>query len=334
MGLCQLETQQHAKNIRIFRREGSELLITQNDHKFTQNQVQLGSNLGNDPRDTRRPGGWDGRVDVRFTVHDRGKISADSVKLLVAPILTYHHSQLVQQIFTTAGNDTSNFFQTKFVSAIEASLAEMDVNYPLFKFNASDDIWAQDFFEPGYTSMPGPSGPVALQVMIRSSQDDRVAGRQVFEYLRGSGTGAVQDRGGSRDEINSMGNLETIPPHNFNGKNYPAGRIVLGTHGAQKPYILEYMLAQEIQDPLLLDTNWLAVGYVDEILQFLPANNSLGWVMLVPDPQAGLAILRKTQSAGYGNIRAFLRQNDTEGNPSDLFGILLGPSWGTKLHDR
>ncbi|EDN06820.1 predicted protein [Histoplasma mississippiense (nom. inval.)] len=163
----------------------------------------------------------------------------------------------------------------------------MDVNYPLFEFNASDDLWAQDFFEPGYTSMPGPSGPVTLQVMIRSAQGDRVAGRQVFEYLRGSGTGAVQDRAGSRDEINSMGNLETIPPHNFNGKNYPAGRIVLGTHGAQKPYILKYMLAQEIQDPLLFDTNWLAVGHVDEMLQFLPANNSLGWAMLVPDPQAG-----------------------------------------------
>lgn len=312
------------KNVRIFRREGSEWLITQNDHKFTQNQLQLGLNLGIDARDTRRPGGWDGRVNVHFTVHDRGKISADSVKLRVAPILTYHHSQSVQQIFATAGNDTSNFFQRKFVSALEASLAEMDVNYPLFKFNASDDIWAQDFFEPGYTSMPGPSGPVTLQVMIRSAQDDRVAGRQVFEYLRGSGTGAVQDRGGSRDEINSMGNLETIPPHNFNGKNYTAGRIVLGTHGARKPYILKYMLAQEIQDPLLLDTNWLAVGHVDEMLQFLPANNSLGWAMLVPDPQAGLAILRKTQSAGYGNIRAFSRQNDTEGNPSDLFGIPWG----------
>ncbi|QSS60755.1 arginine deiminase type-4 [Histoplasma capsulatum] len=285
------------KNVRIFRREGSEWFITQNDYKFTQNQLQLGLNLGIDARDTRRPGGWGGRINVRFTVHDRGKISADSVKLRVAPILTYHHSQSVQQIFTTAGNDTSNFFQSKFVSTLEASLAEMDVNYPLFEFNASDDLWAQDFFEPGYTSMPGPSGPVTLQVMIRSAQGDRVAGRQVFEYLRGSGTGAVQDRAGSRDEINSMGNLETIPPHNFNGKNYPAGRIVLGTHGAQKPYILKYMLAQEIQDPLLFDTNWLA---------------------------AGLAILRKTQSTGYGNIRAFSRQNDTEGNPSDLFGILWG----------
>ncbi|PGH30464.1 hypothetical protein GX50_06755 [[Emmonsia] crescens] len=312
------------KNVRIFRREGSEWLITPNDHKFTQSQLQHGLDLGIDARDTRRPGGWDGRVTVRFTVHDQGKTSANSVELRVAPILTHHHSQSVQQILTTAGNDTFNFFQGRFVSALEAALAEMNISTPLFKFNGSDDIWAQDFFEPGYTSMPGPDGPVTLKIMVRSAQDSRVAGRQVFEYLRGSGTGAVQQLGGARDEVNSMGNLETIPPHSFNGKEYPAGRIILGTHGARKPYILEYLQAQEIQDPLLLDTDWLAIGHVDEMIQFLPANNSLGWVMLVPDPQEGFDILRRAQLAGHGNIRAFSRQNDTEGNPSDLFGFPWG----------
>ncbi|EQL30447.1 hypothetical protein BDFG_07040 [Blastomyces dermatitidis ATCC 26199] len=274
--------------------------------------LQQGLNLGLDARDTRRPGGWDGRVTVRFTVHDRGKMSADSVKLRVAPILTYHHSHSVHQILTTEGTNTFNLFQAKFVSAFDAALAEMNVNSPLFKFNASDDIWAQNFFEPGYTSMPSPDGPVTLRIMIRSAQDSRVAGRQVFEYLRAAGTGAVQHLGGARDEVNSMGNLETIPPHSFKGKKY------------KKPYILEYLQAQEIQDPLLVDVDWLAVGHVDEMLQFLPANNSLGWVMLVPDPQEGLAILRHAQSAGHGKTGAFSRQNDTEGNPSDLFGIPWG----------
>ncbi|KLJ12106.1 hypothetical protein EMPG_12770 [Blastomyces silverae] len=312
------------KNVRIFRREGSNWLITPNDHKFTQNQLQHGLNLGIDARDTRRPAGWDGRVAVRFTVHDRRKMAADSVKLRVAPILSYHHAHSVHQILTTAGNYTFNLFQAKFVSAFEAALAEMNVNSPLFKFNASDDIWAQDFFEPGYTSMPGPDGPVTLRVMIRSAQDSRVAGRQVFEYLRAAGTGAVQHLGGARDEVNSMGNLETIPPHSFKGKKYPAGRIVLGTHGVKRSYILEYLQAQEIQNPLLVDVDWLAVGHVDEMLQFLPANNPLGWVMLVPDPQEGLAILRRAQSTGHGKTRAFSRQNDTEGNPSDLFGMPWG----------
>ncbi|PGH15587.1 hypothetical protein AJ79_02369 [Helicocarpus griseus UAMH5409] len=311
------------RNVRIFRREGSQWLFTPDDHTFNATQLEGGLELGIDSRDTRRPGGWDGRATVHFIVHDQEDTSVDSVKLRIALVLTHHHSESVHEILTTAGNNTDNgdFFLDRFVSAFETAHVEMDVHAPLFKFNASDDRWAQDFFEPGYTSMPGPDGPITLRIMIRSAQDDRVAGRQVFEYLRGSGTGAVQHLGGPRDEINSMGNLETIPPYSFNGKEYPAGRIILGSHGSQKLHIMEYLQAQEVQDPLLLDTDWLAIGHVDEIIQFLPANNSLGWVMLFSDPENGLGLLRRAQSAGHGGVRAFSRQNDTEGNPSDLFGI-------------
>ncbi|EEH40859.2 hypothetical protein PAAG_02835 [Paracoccidioides lutzii Pb01] len=309
------------KNVRIFRREGFQWLITPAGYRFPPSQPGKGLELGIDGRNTRRPGEWDGRVTIQCTVHDKGKTSVDSVKLRVAPILTHHHSESVRQIITTAGNNTGNFFQGRFVSALEGALAKMDIKIPLFQFNASDDIWAQDFFEPGYTGMPGPDGPIALQIMICSAQDGRIAGRQVFEYLRGPETGAVQHPGGARDEINSMGNLETIPPYIFNGREYPAGRIILGTHGLKKPHILEFLLAQEVQDPLLLDTDWLAIGHVDEFIQFLPSNNSLGWVMLFPDPQEGLNLLRRAQSAGHGSVRAFSRQNDTEGNPHDLFGV-------------
>ncbi|OJD22103.1 hypothetical protein ACJ73_06551 [Blastomyces percursus] len=288
------------KNVRIFRREGSNWLITPNDHMFTNNQLQQGLNLGIDARDTRRPSGWDGRVTVHFTVHDREDVSRQ------CEAASCSHFMLPSFSFGPPGSHHC----TKFVSAFDGALAEMNVNFPLFKFNASDDIWAQDFFEPGYTSMPGPDGPVTLRVMIRSAQDTRVAGRQVFEYLRAAGTGAVQHLGGALSKA----------------KKYPAGRIVLGSHEGKKPYILEYLQAQEIQDPLLVDVDWLAVGHVDEMLQFLPANNSLGWVMLVPDPQEGLAILRRAQSAGHGKTCAFSRQNDTEGNLSDLFGL----PWGSR----
>jgi protein-arginine deiminase len=156
--------------------------------------------------------------------------------------------------------------------------------------------------------------------MIRSAQDERVAGRQVFEYLRGTGQGAVHHLGGARNDINAMGNLETIPPYEYRSKKYPAGRIIQGTHGTMKPFILEYLQAQEMQDPILLDTDWLAVGHVDEFIQFLPANSTRGWVMLVADPNAGLNLLKKAQASGHGATRAYSRKNDTVGNPSDLFG--------------
>ncbi|KAI1382914.1 uncharacterized protein F4822DRAFT_434845 [Hypoxylon trugodes] len=140
--------------------------------------------------------------------------------------------------------------------------------------------------------MPGPSGPITLQVFIRSSQGSRIAGRQVFEYLRDTGRGAVYSTGGTRDEIDFMGNLETIPPYEHKEKSFPAGRV--------------------IEDPLILDTDWLAVGHVDEMVQFLPADNTLhGWVLFVADPIRGLQILQNAQKAGHGSLQAFSQPDES-----------------------
>ncbi|PGH20807.1 hypothetical protein AJ80_03434 [Polytolypa hystricis UAMH7299] len=118
-----------------------------------------------------------------------------------------------------------------------------------------------------------------------------------------------------------MGNLETIPPYTLDGKEYPAGRIIQGTQGLSRPYMLEFLQAQEVQDPILLETDWLFVGHVDEIVQFLPAKNSRDWVMLVADPHSGLEILKQAQASGHGCTRVFSRQDDPEGNPPDIFHV-------------
>ncbi|KFZ23718.1 hypothetical protein V502_01801 [Pseudogymnoascus sp. VKM F-4520 (FW-2644)] len=309
--------------VRIFRLEGSRWIITGNEHVFSQHELAAGLQLGIDARDTRRPGVWDGRVAITFAVHDGQSTAKDTVHLRVAPVLTHHHAQSAQEVLTTAGNysETANFFQGWFVDRLQNSLDKTRGRYPLTQFHGSDDIWAQDFVEPGYTSMPGPNGPIVLHIMIRSAQDERVAGRQVFEYLRKSGVGAVQHLGGERNDINAMGNLETIPPYKFRGKRYPAGRIIMGAHNTTTPFIMEYLRAQQVQDPLLLDTDCLAIGHVDEIVQFLPVNSPRGWVMLVADPDSGVEMLQNAVRHGHGDTRAFSRQNDTVGNPSDLFSI-------------
>jgi protein-arginine deiminase len=207
--------------------------------------------------------------------------------------------------------------QRKFVADLQVAITGTGVNKPLFLFSGSDDVWAQDIVEPGYTSMPGPDGLITLQVMVRSAQPSRVAGRQVFEYLRTTGRGAVYGFVGIRDEVNSMGNLETIPPYTLRENSYPAGRVIQGAHGPLEPHIYDYMRAQEVQDPLILDllildADWLAVGHVDEFIQFLPAKNSRhGWVLFVADPVGGIEILKKAVRDGHGDVPAFSRKNAT-----------------------
>ncbi|KAF4980424.1 hypothetical protein FDECE_17885 [Fusarium decemcellulare] len=310
-GIISIPDMEQRRFVRIFRKEGQKWVFTDGTHVFTQRDLKSGLDLGIDARDTRRPNGWDGRVTVRFEVHDDNTTSSDQVMLRVAPVLTHHHLQKVEQVLAVKGNKTGEPLLVGFAEALSSVVKEAGLKKDLHLFDASDDIWAQDFFEPGYANMPGPNGTVSIRIMIRSPQDERVAGRQLFEYYRKAGVGAVQHLGGARDEINSGGNIETIPPHVHKGKNWPAGRVILGNHGKQKHHILPYLQAQESQDPVLLDAAWLTIGHVDEFLQFLPANNKRGWVAMIDDPRAAIKMLKDARSAGHGSLLAISRKNDT-----------------------
>ncbi|CAJ0547352.1 Ff.00g041060.m01.CDS01 [Fusarium sp. VM40] len=297
--------------VRIFQKKGSGWIYVDNKHVFTQTELKQGLELGIDGRDTRRPNSWDGRVTVRFELHDGSVKSSDEVTLRVAPVLTHHHLQKVEQVLAVQGNKNDSPFLVGFTDSLSSITKAAGIKKDLYLFNASDDIWTQDFVEPGYASIPGPEGPISIRIMIRSPQDERVAGRQLFEYYRKAGVGAVQHLGGARDEINSGGNIETIPPHTHKGKSWPAGRVILGNHGKQKHHILPYLEAQESQKPILLDTSWLAIGHVDEFVQFLPADNKKGWVAVIDDPRAAIKLLKDVHKAGYGSLPAISRKNDT-----------------------
>lgn len=244
---------------------------------FNASQLARGITLGIDGREpVKDPGVWNGSVSVVFKVTDRTQTAADSVALQIAPVLTHNHLQRVETVVSTSGND-SEPIQANFIRQIDEARAKAGVTKPLLLFNQSDDIWAQDFLEPAYASMPGPNGPIAIRVMLRSAQSTRTGGRQIFEQLRGPGVGGFQPPVGTGDgfghrEINSFGNLETIPPYTSkSGVKYPAGRIIMGKHFDRLPAknMLDFLQGQRLQTPLILETGWLVIGHVDEFVQFL-----------------------------------------------------------------
>jgi protein-arginine deiminase len=323
--------------VRIFRHHENQWTIVHDFDIFSAAELRRGLCLGIDARETRRPGVWDGRVTVRFTVRDGNETSADSVELRVAPVLIHNHLDKVEQIWSTAGNDILFPWQHRFNKDL-ASATEHTKLPSIFLFDGDVDPWVQDFVKPGFASMPGPSGPISLRTHIRSSQDTRLSGRQVFSKLRDTGVGAVHFLGGARDEINSMGNLDCTPPFTHNGVTWPAGRIVMGRHGPCEPHILPFLRAQEVQDPILLDTAWLWIGHVDEIVQFLPADTERGWVVVVADPEAGYKLLQDAQEAEYGELPMYSRETDESVNgvtmenvAEDTFGSLAMPVPSTTI---
>ncbi|KAK1499691.1 hypothetical protein CTAM01_06885 [Colletotrichum tamarilloi] len=232
------------------------------DPEFTFNasHVQAGITLGIDGREFVKDfAKWDGKVRVHLDVHANGTVIFDVVELKVAPVLTHHHLQRVSAFVSTATNE-SEPVQLGFLSRLDEARKAAGIKEPLYLFNQSDDIWAQDFVEPAYASMPRPNGqPISLRIMLRSAQSVRTAGRHVFEQLRGKGVGGSQPEGGrggyGAREINAYGNLETIPPYTSkSGVKYPAGRIIYGNYYDKMPAeaTIACLEGQELQNPLSL----------------------------------------------------------------------------------
>lgn len=316
-----------ASRVRVFYREQNDWIYLTPNYTFRAEHLKTGLELGIDARDVRRPGVWDGRATVEIITRDGAEEARDSVALRVAPVLTHHHGQQARVVLTQSSLEFRasirghNPWQGNFVAGLQGIEAAPTFDEAMFLFNDTttpdSDVWAQDYFEPGYSSIPGRDGPVFLRIMIRSAQSWRPSGRQIFQFLRSSTVGAVQhlDDGGTTD---SLGNLETIPPHTHNGISYPAGRTIMGIQHGREPFMIDFLTAQEEQSPVKIDTSWLIVGHTDEFVQFLPVNNTRGWVMMVSDSEAGLEMLQDAQRAGHGGALAMSRPRLAGDDPNCL----------------
>ncbi|EUC43321.1 hypothetical protein COCMIDRAFT_38739 [Bipolaris oryzae ATCC 44560] len=337
-GRVYIKDQVQRSNVRIFYQPScnSTWIYVDGNTTFSAAALRKGLVLGIDGRDVRRPSGWDGRALVTFDVQSSSNgTSSDSVMLRVAPVLTHSHLDPVQQLIGVKGNETSTPYLNRFNQQLKAAVNDtgLEDDDDFYFFSGSDDIWAQDFMVPGFASMPGPDGPISLRIMIRSPQDERVAGRQLFEYYRDTSIGAVQQLGGSRDEINSGGNIETIPPYELiNGTSWPAGRLILGNHDKQSHALLPFFRAQETQDPLLLDTDWLLVGHVSEFIQFVPFDSERGWVIMVSDPKVGVNMLQQIKASGQGSQRVFSRNDTVSPSPCNNFACQPIPVESTTIN--
>jgi protein-arginine deiminase len=305
---------EHTSYVRVFWQasEGGKWTYIDPEYRFNATTVRSGLRLGIDSRRVVSDADqWDGSINVRFTVYDGAESASDEVAMKLAPVLFHHHLQAVDTLVVQNSNDSAASHK-RFISQLDAARAKASITKPLLTLSDSN-VWVQDIMEPGYSSMPGPNGkPISVRVIVRTAQSTRPDGRQVLTKMRGRGIGAFQPSGkgtfGFR-EINSGGNIETIPPYTskVTGVKYPVGRIITGKQHDLLPSasMLKFYESQGLQSPLLLESGWLVAGHVDEFVSFLPAKNALGFTISVPDPMMGLDLLKKANASGFGATRAF-----------------------------
>ncbi|WP_328223036.1 protein-arginine deiminase domain-containing protein [Streptomyces sp. NBC_00104] len=312
-----------AAQTRVFVKRGKKWEPVTAKTRLTRAELKAGVEFGVEARDViRDTAKWDGTARVRLTVKSSKGTTADSVTLRVAPLLTHHHLQNAQQLLVTkVSGGNYGKLNRAFREGLDKAAKSAGITQPTVNFTKYGDIWAQDFVEPAYVSMTGADGRrQVMRVMLRSAQLDREAGRELFEKMRGPNTGAVQVTGARESEewtLNSMGNLETIPPYAQGNRSFPAGRIIMGQRpdtGSKPAKVMRtFLKSQGLQDPLFLDTSWLHVGHVDEFVQFLPADTPRGWKIAIADPEAGLKLLRDAKAAGHGSTKMFsLKLGPTE----------------------
>ncbi len=257
---------------------------------------------------------WAGFVDLTLTVEAGAEtIGEDTVRLRVAPVITFHHLLPAQEAFATRMRSDPSA-SDDFLTDLRDATAEAKVPRGLYEIEV-DDQWTQDFFETGYMAMPAANGAQhVLYVAYRSANRSRgggdvlrSAGKFVFTDFRGKDRVGIQqystDANKAGDSLNSFGNFETIPPYG----TYPLGRVLRGAVRSRHPDKSFTMLidSQNLQPAIEIDTSWLAVGHVDETLSFVKANNARGWVVLVNDARAAKTMLEKAQAEGHGAAKMF-----------------------------
>jgi len=217
-------------------------------------------------------------------------VATKSIRLASSPLFLGHHLDDAEKLWVVAKQKylVSNHVlspgnNAQMVGALKGALGGLLTVFdgevlPAF----SDDLWIQDHLELGNLAGDRPNDrTVFVMSSIRTPSPMPIVDAPNF---RVEGFTAPSDDWG----VNSFGNLETSPPVTVAGKAYPFGRVYSGTHGSSKRLnaSLRTLLDDQLQAPFEIDTSWLTVGHVDEILTFIPDPSSpKGFKMLFDDTQ-------------------------------------------------
>jgi len=230
------------------------------------------------------PAGWDGRQQLTIEALDAagavvGEAQADC---RVAPVLLQPGTARASEVFVSSGR----YDNEPFLAALRTALEPLGVALVVHPAADWKEMWMQDTMEVATASIPASRMHVVL---------DGLRGADGFPpTLLGPDTAVARVAepralSGGDDWADWYGNLEVSPPL----VGHPAGRVIHGrnTRSGQTfhPEVVRFLAAQGAQAPLWIDTSWLMIKHVDEIVAFLPGPDGRG-VLLVPDPEEGLRL--------------------------------------------
>ncbi|WP_438027643.1 protein-arginine deiminase family protein [Sorangium sp. So ce233] len=241
---------------------------------------------------------FSGEVTITFTLTKGGAGSLVEVaKVRVAPWLMPNHLDAATKVFVVEASvvhtPTGPSDNARFRRELGAHVAAAGCTLQAF---ASNDVWMQDCMEIGFSSLP----TKGYTTVMRAPRDRPL---RVFPRRLRAADFGYHEQGtmSSFTTFDSTGNLECTPPATSKaGKRYPWGRIYFGPGRSGElmdASMKAFLEKQVVQAPIEIDTNFLAVGHVDEIISFVPASGSKGFKLLLSSPKRAYQLLHANKAA-------------------------------------
>jgi hypothetical protein len=242
--------------------------------------------------------GWNGVARIELEPQDAagGRLGGGQVECRVAPVLLRPATARAREVFVATGR----YDNEPFLAALRSALEPLGL--PLVVHEAADwrEMWMQDAFEIATAEIPGSR----MHVVLAGLRDcDRFPDTLLAPDTAVARVAAPRSLAGGDAWADWYGNLEVSPPL----AAHPQGRVIHGrnvrTGESFHPEVVRFLEAQGAQAPLWIDTSWLLIKHVDEIVAFMPGPDGRG-VVLVPDPEEGLRLAGLIGPAAAGKADA------------------------------
>ncbi|NWZ85329.1 PADI1 deiminase, partial [Poecile atricapillus] len=234
-------------------------------------------------------------------------IFTDTVVFRVAPWIMTPNTQQPLEVFVCSikqGSDSNEAFLEGLRALLRKASCKLTV---CSEQDTRSDRWIQDEMEFGYIQAPHKTFPVVFDsprdLGLKDFPIRSILGPDFGYVARQAPEGA--------SSLDSFGNLEVSPPVTVAGKEYPLGRILIGSSfprlGGRRmaKAVRDFLLAQKVQAPVEIFSDWLHVGHVDEFLSFVPAPDRKGFRLLLASPSACYQLLKEKQEEGFGEAAMF-----------------------------
>ena len=248
---------------------------------------------------------FNGRIQLNFLDGKYSSQISRRVTIKVCPFIMLASSNRSKRVYIATGH--RNYQNQRTIQSLREVLNELNVplsiHNPWGGQNGSGqfhEMWLQDALEIGYTQRPGQDPMwVALGGLRRTEKFYPKLLGEDYGYIQ---IGKYRPLGGGDQWADWMGNLEVSPPTG----DYPMGRIYYGINSSSgvgmQNSVVEFLKAQKVQAPFSIDTGWLTIKHVDEILNFVRTPQG-SYKLIIASPQTA-----GSMSSGYNSYNQSIQR--------------------------